>query len=538
MSKYSSFWSWLRIIRDIKLQIALLTLNLLFVGLGLFLLAHRAFDQDSRALSNSLLPGEIPNRTVFNSKPILSTEISNLSRDGLDNSLWNEEILRNKTEFLVFNQTSDFFKKGINSEKKSEGKSVAVSRIDSLHPYIATKPILLIAEGIFDGKTAEIHAKWGILIQGKTITQIGALSELKLPASYDRIDLGNTTLMPGLIDAHTHVLLHPYNETTWNDQVAREPQALRVCRATNHLRLLLESGFTTIRDLGTEGAGYADVGLRDAIKGGIIPGPRMLVVTKAIVATGTYGPKGFAPEWTVPQGAEEGDGVANLIRITRDQIGRGADWIKVYADAAMAKGPSRPTFSVEELKAIVQTANSLGVSVAAHAISIEGMKRAILAGVRTIEHGYEGDIAIFRLAASEEIFFCPTLATVEAYARYQGWNNQNEGEPKSVQSARKMIAIAIESGVAIANGSDIGVFPHGEGVRELELLVDYGLKPFQAIQSATTVAANALHLDKQIGKLQPGFIADIIAVSGNPLQNIRSLRNIKMVMKEGIIYRK
>ena len=197
---------------------------------------------------------------------------------------------------------------------------------------------LLKPAHVFDGESAQLHDGWVVLVRGEKIEAVGPASEVKAPADAKVIDLPSMTLMPGLIEAHSHVLLHPYSETLWNDQVAREPLSLRVARATNHLRNELMAGFTTIRDLGTEGAGYADVGLKQAVNQGIIPGPRMLVATRAIVATGSYGPKGYAPEWNVPQGAEEADGVDGLTRVVREQIGKGADWVKVYADYRWGAG--------------------------------------------------------------------------------------------------------------------------------------------------------------------------------------------------------
>ena len=257
----------------------------------------------------------------------------------------------------------------------------------------------------------------------------GPPAEVKIPEDARIIDLPGTTLLPGLIDAHTHVLLHPYDEALWDDQVLKEALALRVCRATNHLRSTLLSGFTTIRDLGTEGAGYADVGLKQAVAQGIVPGPRMLVVTRAIVATGSYAPKGFAPEFHIPQGAEEADGVDSLIRVVRDQIGKGADWIKVYADTAMGGAAVRPSFSLDELTRIVETARSVGVLVSAHATSKEGMRRAALAGVATIEHGDGGDLEVFKLMAERGVALCPTLAAFEASARYRGYRPGTDPEP-------------------------------------------------------------------------------------------------------------
>ncbi|HEY4814307.1 MAG TPA: amidohydrolase family protein, partial [Chthoniobacterales bacterium] len=202
---------------------------------------------------------------------------------------------------------------------------------------------------VFDGESGNLHEDWAVLVRAEKIEAAGPASQVRAPSDAKVIDLPGLTLMPGLIEAHSHVLLHPYSETPWNDQVAHESIALRVARATNHLRDTLMAGFTTIRDLGTEGAGYSDVGLKQAVEQGIIPGPRMLVVTRAIVATGSYGPKGYAAEWRVPQGAEEADGVDNLVRVVRDQIGKGADWVKVYADYRWgAHGEAAPTFSLDE----------------------------------------------------------------------------------------------------------------------------------------------------------------------------------------------
>jgi imidazolonepropionase-like amidohydrolase len=389
---------------------------------------------------------------------------------------------------------------------------------------------------VFDGTSAQVREGWVVVVKGSRIDAVGPIAELKLPDETHTIDLPGMTLLPGLIDAHTHVLLHPYNEATWNDQVLKEALALRVCRATNHLRDTLLSGFTTIRDLGTEGAGYADVGLKQAVEQRIIPGPRMLVVTRAIVATGSYGPKGFAPEFDIPQGAEEADGVDSLIRVVRDQMGRGADWIKVYADAAMGDGAVNPSFSQEELNRIVETARSAGIPVAAHATSKEGMKRAVLAGVTTIEHGYGGDAEVFKLMVSRGVALCPTLAASEAGARYRGWKPGIDPEPDSLKRLRATFQQALAAGVTIANGSDMGVFAHGEGAREIELLVEFGMSPVAAIQAATSVAARTLRLDTKLGAIKPGLLADIIAVEGDPTPDIKALRKIKLVIKNGSIY--
>ncbi len=324
------------------------------------------------------------------------------------------------------------------------------------------RPVVLRPARVFDGVGLEAHEGWVVVVRGDRIEAAGPADEVKAPADARVIELRGATLLPGLIDAHTHVLLHPYSETSWEDQVLKEPQALRVCRATNHLKSILLSGFTTIRDLGTEGAGYADVGLKQAVDQKIVPGPRMLVVTRAIVATRSYAPRGFAPELSIPQGAEEADGPA-LVRVVRDQIGRGADWIKIYADTWSPGKEGTPTFTEEELKLIVETARTAGRPVAAHAMTKEGMRLAILAGVETIEHGNGGDIEVFRLMADKGVPLVPTLAASEAMSKYGGWRFGTDPEPPALRSKRAAFKEALEAGVTIVNGSDMGVFPHGDG---------------------------------------------------------------------------
>jgi imidazolonepropionase-like amidohydrolase len=400
---------------------------------------------------------------------------------------------------------------------------------------INAQQYLLVPDRVFDGEI--MHNDWVVLVKGNKIDAVGSSTDLKPTSQTTTIRLEGTTLLPGLIEGHSHLLLHPYNETPWDDQVAKESDALRVARAVVHANKTLLAGFTTVRDLGSEGAGYSDVGLKQAIDQGIIPGPRMIVAGRAIVATGSYGPKGFDTDFEVMLGAEASDG-NDLIRVVRDQIGKGADVVKVYADYSWASDTEpKPTFSIEELKLIVETAKSSGRPVVAHASTAEGMRRATLAGVETIEHGDRGTAEVFQLMKEKNVVLVPTIAAGDAVSQYKGWKKGEEPEPSRIQNKRKSFMEALKAGVIICAGSDVGVFAHGDNVRELELMINYGMKPMDVLRSATSINAKHFHLN-ELGNISAGMLADIIAVSGDPSKNISDLRRVVFVMKDGVIYKK
>jgi imidazolonepropionase-like amidohydrolase len=391
-------------------------------------------------------------------------------------------------------------------------------------------PVLLVPDRVFTATDRVAHAGWKVLVKDGRIVAVGP--EVTAPAGAQTLVLLGTTLVPGLIDLHVHLFLHPYDEASWNDQLLKEPLALRTARAVANARATLMAGFTTVRDLGTEGAGDADAGLRDAIRQGIVPGPRLLIANRALVATGAYGPKGYA--FDVPQGAEEVSG-EGIVAAVRRQIAHGADWVKFYADYRWGPGePSRATFSLDELKAGIAAAHDAGRKVAVHASTLEGIRRAVLAGADTIEHGNDATAETFALMKSHGTAFCPTLAASDAITRYGGWNGAAP-EPRGLAAKRASYAAALKSGVTMCVGGDTGVFPHGANAREIVLMQAWGMAPADALWTATAGNARILGMADRIGTIAPGRTADLVAVAGDPLADISVLAAVRLVMQEGNI---
>lgn len=393
----------------------------------------------------------------------------------------------------------------------------------------------LTADRVFDGEI--MHEDWAVIVEGDKIIAAGSKDKIKEPTGATKINYPNSTLTPGLIEGHSHLLLYPYNITDWDTQVLKETDSYRTARATVHAKNTLMAGFTTARDLGTEGAGYSDVALKRAINEGIIPGPRLLVAGRAIVSTGSYGPKGYDSDQEIMLGAEAADG-NNLIRVVRDQIGKGADFIKIYADYRWGlNGEDQPAFTLDELKLINEVTRSSGRVMVCHAKSKEAIKRAVMAGAETIEHGDFIDVEIGKLMKEHNVTYIPTIAAVDMISQYHGWKKGVSPEPANVTSKKKSFKDAIASGVTIGMGGDVGIFPHGENVLEMELMVEYGMKPLDVLKAATSINSRAFHLDNQVGFIKEGLKADVVIVSGDPSKNIADLRKVNFVMKDGIVYR-
>lgn len=401
---------------------------------------------------------------------------------------------------------------------------------------------LLVPDRVWTADGDASHSGWVVLVRDGRIVAVGPAASVAAPPGATRIELPGTTLTPGLIDLHSHVLLHPYNETSWNDQVLKEAVPYRVLEAANHARDTLMAGFTALRDLGTEGAGYADVSIRKAIDDGTIPGPRMFVATRAIVATGSYGPgpRGFRDDIDLPAGAQEVSGVDSMIAAVREQAGHGADWIKVYTDYRWGPGGiSQTTFTATELKALVETAHVAGRPVSAHASTDAGMRMAIDAGVDTIEHGYGGSVETFKRMHDLGVAYIPTLTAVESTETY--FNHyvpgQSQPTPKMLDS-QQAFRRAREAGVRIGNGSDVGVFRHGDNARELAWMAKLGMPAPQVLHTATDIAARILRKDRDFGRIAPGLRADLAAFRGDPATDIDATLHPVFVMKDGEVYRR
>lgn len=396
---------------------------------------------------------------------------------------------------------------------------------------LAQTTFYITADRVFDGQ--RVHENWAVVVIDKKIVAAGPRTSVPEPKGATRINFPNSTLSPGLIEGHSHLFLYPYNITDWDTQVLKEADAYRTVRATVHAKSTLQAGFTTVRDLGTEGAGYADVALKRAIQEGIVPGPRMLVAGRAIVSTGSYGPKGYDTDMKIMLGAEEADGNA-FVQVTRDQIGKGADFIKVYADYRWGlRGEDQPSFTLEELKLINEVTRSSGRVLVCHAKSKEAMRRAILAGAETIEHGDYVDDEIAALMKQHNVAYFPTLGAVESIQQYRGWKKGVTPEPALVTQKKKAFSAARQAGVIIGMGGDVGVYPHGNNVLEMELMAEYGMSALEVWRAATSVNAKAFHLEGEVGSITPGLRADLIIVEGNPAQAIGDLRKVKWVMKDG-----
>ncbi len=395
---------------------------------------------------------------------------------------------------------------------------------------------LLTASRVFDGE--KIHEGWAVLVKGSKIVSVGPLSSMDVPSGTVKINYPNATITPGLIEGHSHLLLYPYNITDWDTQVLKETDNYRTARATVHAKNTLMAGFTTARDLGTEGAGYADVALKRAINENIIPGPRLLVAGRAIVTTGSSGPKGYDHDQQIMLGAEPADG-DDLIRVIRDQIGKGADFVKIYADYRWGiNGEDQPSFTLDELKVANDVITSSGRMMVCHAKSKEAIRRAVLAGAKTIEHGDFIDTALGKLMKEHGVTYIPTISAVDVISQYRGWKKGVEPAPTNVINKRNSFKEAIASGVSIGMGGDVGVYPHGENALEMELMVEYGMKSIDVLRSATTINAKAFRLDDRFGSLKPGMVADVSIFEGNPSEQISDVRKVLFVMKDGVVVRK
>jgi imidazolonepropionase-like amidohydrolase len=408
-----------------------------------------------------------------------------------------------------------------------------------LHPFTVVR-----AGALIDGKSDSARHNQVIIIRGNRIESISDASAAKIPEEAEIIDLSHATVLPGLIDSHTHIFLQGEEPAQggYDVNILKYPLALRAARATVSVRRALEQGFTALRDLETEGAGYGDVGIKEAIEGGYIPGPRLFVSTRAISTTGGYPLEGYAPELDMPTGAQLIDGPVEARKAAREQLSHGADWIKVYMTHRSWVGKngelvSQPTLTVEELKAIVDETHGWGKKVACHAYGGIGLHRALDGGCDSIEHGLDLDDAAIAQMLKQGTWYCPTLS-----AYYHDWapadTPDGERDRKRASVHEVSFPKALHAGVKIVFGTDIGGIPWTEPIaQEFPHMVDLGMPPMDAIKSATSRAADMLDMQGQIGVIASGAYADIVAVSGDPLHDIKILQNVQFVMKDGKVFR-
>jgi len=377
-----------------------------------------------------------------------------------------------------------------------------------------------------------------ILIRGDRIESVTTGMLPKLPDGTRVIDLSGFTVLPGLIDCHTHVMLQPEDERG-APPVITKSQAFRTVQATAAVKRDLEAGFTTMRDLDSEGAGFADVAIRDGINRGIIAGPRLLVSTYALTITGGHmNNAGLNPDIPIPEPATLTDSRDAMIAEIRREVKYGADWIKLYATGTLRHVDPitlepLSQVSLDEVKAVVAEAARWHRDVAAHAYGGDGAKNAIRGGVRSIEHGMLMDDEALKLLVEHGTYWCPTLSVYLP----ESAEDDTEMRRRIVAHHKEVFQKAMKMGVKICFGTDVGAFEHGTSAREFVKMVEYGMKPIDAIRTATTRAAELLRMEKQIGTIEPGKYADIIAVEGNPLDDIRALTHVVFVMKSGLVYK-
>jgi imidazolonepropionase-like amidohydrolase len=402
------------------------------------------------------------------------------------------------------------------------------------------RTIAIQAGKLIDGENEAPQTGVTILVKGNRITEVG--KNLKIPAEAQTIDLRNATVMPGLIDAHTHILLQgDVTQAEYDEQIYKESIPYRTIRAVAAVRTALLNGITSMRDVETEGAMYADVDVKKAISNGIIPGPRMWVSTRAMAPTGAYVPSGYAWELNLPKGVQIVDGADNCRQAVREQIANGADWIKIYCDRRYYIDKdgglsSQPNWTAEEITAIVDETHRLGKKVAAHAIGRNGITMALDSGCDSIEHGDGFDDALIAQAVRQGTFWCPTMLVTEHVAPGRAAAGA-EIWMKMLPMLHSAVGKAAKAGMKIAMGTDAGGFPWTiNQAGELKLMVNAGMPPMQAIKAATTVAADLLDQEANLGSIEAGKFADIIAVTGDPLQDMALMEKVSFVMKDGKVY--